>query len=238
MKLIDLTGQKFGRLEVICRDFEYQKSKNADKPYWKCRCDCGKEISVLGKSLREGNTKSCGCYSRDQAKNLKWTDISNYHFGRLTPIEYLGKSKWKCLCDCGNETVVLTGHLKSGHTTSCGCLHSKGEESITQFLIKKNVHFKKEYTTEDLKNEEGNKLRIDFAIFNNNDNKKPILFIEYNGKQHYDVNDAWYSEKLHKSDLLKSEYARRHNIPLIIIKYDENLDFVFSQIDFSKFGAT
>ena len=61
MKLIDLTGQTFGYLTVIERDYEYQKLKNADKPFWKCKCKCGNIVSVLGKSLREGNTKSCGC---------------------------------------------------------------------------------------------------------------------------------------------------------------------------------
>lgn len=96
MRLIDLTGKRFGRLTVICRDFETQKSKNAEKPYWKCKCDCGKEISVLGKSLRDGTTKSCGCYSRDQAKELNWIDITNQRFENLIAIKYLGKSKWEC----------------------------------------------------------------------------------------------------------------------------------------------
>lgn len=26
-----------------------------------------------------------------------------------------------CICDCGKETVVQKGHLKNGHTKSCGC---------------------------------------------------------------------------------------------------------------------
>ena len=29
---------------------------------------------------------------------------------------------WKCRCDCGKETVVAMGHLRSGHTKSCGCV--------------------------------------------------------------------------------------------------------------------
>lgn len=77
-------------------------------------------------------------------------------------------------------------------------------------------------------------LRIDFAILNQN--KKPILFIEFNGKQHYDTQDAWYSEKGVKSDQLKQEYAKNKNIPLIIIKYDDNINDVMNHIDFSKYG--
>lgn len=48
-KLIDLTGQKFGHLTVIERDFS--STKNAK---WKCRCDCGKEIIKIGQGLRNG----------------------------------------------------------------------------------------------------------------------------------------------------------------------------------------
>jgi hypothetical protein len=47
-------------------------------------------------------------------------------FNRLTPIECVGRTKrgvpkWRCLCDCGNKTIVTSGHLKNGHSKSCGC---------------------------------------------------------------------------------------------------------------------
>lgn len=49
-------------------------------------------------------------------------------FGRLT---VLGSSpptrkydyRFDCACECGNTVSVQSGHLKSGHTRSCGCLH-------------------------------------------------------------------------------------------------------------------
>ena len=72
MKLIDLTGKTFGNLIVIERDWEYQKKNNYKKPYWKCRCSCGKTISVLGKSLREGKQISCGCLAKQRAKQLNF----------------------------------------------------------------------------------------------------------------------------------------------------------------------
>lgn len=51
-KPIDLTGQKFGRLSVIER---VQNNKDG-RTMWKCRCDCGNERVVMGKSLRSGHT--------------------------------------------------------------------------------------------------------------------------------------------------------------------------------------
>jgi len=43
-------------------------------------------------------------------------------FGRLTVVKYAGNGKQVCRCDCGNETIVATVTLTSGHTKSCGCL--------------------------------------------------------------------------------------------------------------------
>lgn len=50
-------------------------------------------------------------------------------FGRLTAIEPSGytkskRIKWRCRCDCGNETIIASDKLLSGHTQSCGCLVS------------------------------------------------------------------------------------------------------------------
>ncbi len=48
------------------------------------------------------------------------------HFGKLTVIAEAekrnGRRHIKCQCDCGNETIVSLGHLRSGHTKSCGCM--------------------------------------------------------------------------------------------------------------------
>ena len=48
-------------------------------------------------------------------------DITDQPFGRLVAKEYVGKSRWRCECECGNEKVVRSAHLRSGKTTSCGC---------------------------------------------------------------------------------------------------------------------
>ena len=52
-------------------------------------------------------------------------DLTGQRFGMLTvlaPAEDIGSmTAWRCRCDCGKECVVMTGHLRDGHTTSCGC---------------------------------------------------------------------------------------------------------------------
>lgn len=65
---IDLLGYRFGRLLVI--DCAIPKiEKNGIRAQWLCLCDCGKEVVVIGKQLRQGKTKSCGCLRDDVCGN-------------------------------------------------------------------------------------------------------------------------------------------------------------------------
>ncbi len=57
---------------------------------------------------------------------MKLEILTGRKFNRLTVLSYYGvkrpyKHQWLCLCDCGNEKVVVSHHLKSGAISSCGC---------------------------------------------------------------------------------------------------------------------
>lgn len=57
----DITGQSFadGNITVIGR---YREKSADDRAQWICKCNlCGRYFYVPGKSLRTGNTRSCGC---------------------------------------------------------------------------------------------------------------------------------------------------------------------------------
>lgn len=58
----DLTGLRFGRLEVLERTWT-----NKHREFlWRCRCDCGNETVVPTHNLNSGNTTSCGCFGRER----------------------------------------------------------------------------------------------------------------------------------------------------------------------------
>lgn len=61
---IDITGQKFGRLEVIEFDGK-DKNKNS---MWVCKCECGNEKKVRGAHLKDGGIRSCGCLNKEVTK--------------------------------------------------------------------------------------------------------------------------------------------------------------------------
>lgn len=64
-RLIDLTGQKFGRLTVIKRAPNKILPGGQQKTQWECKCDCGNITIVLGYLLKNGETKSCGCLNSE-----------------------------------------------------------------------------------------------------------------------------------------------------------------------------
>lgn len=114
----DLTGQRFGKL--VCMEPTAERSCKGSV-VWRCRCDCGNECFAASKQLLAGYKRSCGCLSHPPLK-----EFVGKRFGKLTVIGYIGKQagmhRWKCRCDCGNETIVGQTLLQSGKTKSCGCI--------------------------------------------------------------------------------------------------------------------
>lgn len=116
----DITGMRFGMLVAL----EPTGEAVDRSAVWRCRCDCGGEVNTTLHQLRAGYRKSCGCLSHPARK-----DYVGKRFGQLTVTGYAGKwggtHRWRCLCDCGKETVVNQTLLQSGKTKSCGCLQVK-----------------------------------------------------------------------------------------------------------------
>lgn len=113
----DLTGKRFGKLQVISA---LDERDSYGRVQWNCVCDCGNRIVAPAGQLVNGCRRSCGCLSRPPLK-----DWVGKRFGNLTVIAYEGKRNkkhyWRCKCSCGNEVSVCQSSLLGGHTTSCGC---------------------------------------------------------------------------------------------------------------------
>ncbi len=63
MKIVDLTGQRFGKLTVVERLPKYRGKVT----YYRCTCDCGGESIVFYGNLGRG-TMTCGCGHKDAAQ--------------------------------------------------------------------------------------------------------------------------------------------------------------------------
>lgn len=147
-KLIDLTGDKFGKLTVI-RRFGID---NKCKPTWLCKCECGNETVTSGNNLRRGIAKSCGCNRRTTIKDRtkkKYpdknppSDISNAKYITTSKGEYilvdeddydyLNKFNWRLNSEGYAQTNVTKNEVVSMHT-----LIMKPAKGCTVGFISKN----------------------------------------------------------------------------------------------------
>lgn len=225
--VIDLTGQTFGDLTVLCQ----QGTTNNRQAIWLCKCKCGKERAALGYELKNGSVSACfECTKQNIIYKLPtYKKIHNQKFGKLTALNPTDKRDngghilWECQCDCGNRVYVSSNSLLTYNTLSCGCSQvSIGEEKIKTILMENNINFSRQYSFSDCKSPKNSLLFFDFAIFDNNN--KLLNLIEYDGIQHYQPVDFFggedYFNYLQQCDNIKNQYCQNNNINLIRIKYD------------------
>lgn len=213
---VDLTNKQFGYLTPLY----YIKGGK-----WHCKCKCGNELDVDTRNLNSGHTKSCGCLVKEKSsKNaINMIGFENEYLKVLDRDGSTdnGNALWKCMCKrCGNIFTAQGTHIRRREVCSCGCLKSINEQNISQLLSENNIEFSTQYTFPDLKGKD-RILRFDFAIFNNG---KLSHLIEYNGMQHYIEPEGKWKESFQYTqeyDKKKKEYCKKHNIPLIIIKYNQ-----------------
>jgi phage FluMu protein Com len=106
-ELIDMLHQKCGRLTVISR----AENKN-HRAQWNCLCDCGNTITISGKQLRSGQTKSCGCLRKETVRNQGY---KNKHSEEYV-IQKLQENGYELLSS-------YNGILKSATTKCLKCNH-------------------------------------------------------------------------------------------------------------------
>ena len=229
----DETGKIYGCLTVIEKSDKTDSSKSI---YWKCKCSCGNITIAPGYKLRNGTRVSCGCLRKKKLSQIAKRNIideTNNVYGRLTVIKLdhiddKSNRYWKCLCECGNYTIVRGSELRNGQTQSCGCLSSKGEYQIIQFLVKHKINFETQKTFDKCRFNDSNALaKFDFYFPEYN------LIIEYDGIQHFEIGSWNTEEKLLKTqehDLFKNKFCEENNIRLIRISYKDDLNAKLKEI--------
>lgn len=102
-KFVDHSGKRFGHLTAIKCDYRI-KLKDGWRDFWLCRCDCGKESTVMTFSLVNGSSKSCGCFGKEVRRTA-----CTIH-GGIHKIEY---GNWRGMLDrCYNKNK--TGYQDYG----------------------------------------------------------------------------------------------------------------------------
>lgn len=225
----DKTGQRFGRLVAIQR---------LPGGKYLCQCDCGNTVEVETGNLTTGNTQSCGCLQKERTSEASFKSLVGQRFGKLMVIERVENNRfnhvcYKCQCDCGGIAIVDSTNLKNGNTTSCGCIKSKGEMRIQQWLQEHQISYIPQYSHDQIILSSGRRPFFDFAIFTHTN--KLYCFLEYDGKQHFEYSGyGWDNQenfiKTQDRDKQKEEWCKKLNIPLYRIAYNQPIEPVLEGI--------
>ena len=215
-------GNKYGRLTILKR----AKNTSDGRAQWLCECECGNKIIVKGSSLRNGATKSCGCYQKEQTSKTNTINLIGKTINNFTVLESIQGTKtnhhsWRCRCNlCGSEdNIITTTNLYNQY--SCGCqTDSKGSCKIKEILNQNNISFITEKRFANCKFGDNNKTqaRFDFYLPDYN------CLIEYDGRQHFIQGNGNFDntkkfKQTQEHDNYKNKWCKENNFLLIRIPY-------------------
>ena len=226
MPKIDLTNKEFEYFTVINKNEERTKA-NGRNVFWNCKCKCGNTFIATTTEINKNIRKSCGCMKSKLLSQAHLQDLTGQRFGELTVLKrdlihsqngQKNRTYWFCKCSCGNILSVERTHLVNRQQSSCGCKNSIGELNIHKILNENNIFYQSQYTNSKLKTEKNGYLRFDFAILDDND--IVIRLIEFDGPQHhYQLEYFDDTLDIFLRDVMKNQYAKDNNIPLVRIPY-------------------
>lgn len=85
-----VAGRRYGRL-VILHSEKVRLKSNSRNTYYRCKCDCGREVTVASPNLYQGRTSSCGKHNESRGSNRRkkiiyeGKEITVKDFAKLTP---------------------------------------------------------------------------------------------------------------------------------------------------------
>ncbi len=139
----DISLQRFERLLVLAPAHSCPRKGM----YWTCLCDCGAECVVLGQMLRNGHTKSCGCYGKDlRSVGTALASMKHGHRvrGATTPT---WQSWWSATRRCTDPTFKSYADYGGRGITICNrwyeftaFLEDMGERPARTTLDRKEVN--------------------------------------------------------------------------------------------------
>jgi hypothetical protein len=131
--LINLKGRRFGKLLVIGDRITIK-----GRPWWPCKCDCGKECLQSSQKLSVGDAKSCGCSMGHPIKEIVGQRRGNLFIQKMIRSEE-GKIFYECLCGCKKTTIVSAGNLnRKNYTRSCGCIRPDAKRNPSPIEVKED----------------------------------------------------------------------------------------------------
>lgn len=127
MRYKDITGRRSGNLTAL----KFLKTDELNRAVWLCRCDCGKEIEVVGSRILSGSKKLCSRSCTETKAHIdpgqsygEWTVVD-----RETKVDSSGALLVHVLCSCGEGSFVSSIGLRKGKTKKCKSCALRGRHA-------------------------------------------------------------------------------------------------------------
>lgn len=105
-RVADLTGTRFGRWVVLGRVENMVRPSGRKQSRWLCVCDCGNRKKIVGASLRDGRSRSCGCLRQELLPSLGGRSLSpgqvSYTAAHQRVYRTKGSANLHPCVDCGS----------------------------------------------------------------------------------------------------------------------------------------
>ena len=127
-------GKKINRLKII--GFFREEKPPRTYGYFRCICDCGKQVSMRACDVIYERVLSCGCEKERKKDIERMSHIGEVH-NHLKIIDYVKKEEcgimrkfYKCECTCGNIVDIRCHFVLNGQNVSCGCCNNNGNYKV------------------------------------------------------------------------------------------------------------
>ena len=163
--LINLVGQRFGRLTVLERVENEITSSGNSVVMWRCLCDCCEEIIVRSSTLLHGYTKCCGCMKSHGEYYISTYLLSN-------SINFEKQKKFSDLLGVGGGNLSYDFYLPN-HNMLIECQGEQHERPIEYFGGEEQFIIQQEHDRRKLEYAKDNGyklLEISYKDYNNIDN--------------------------------------------------------------------
>lgn len=110
-----MINRRFGKLVVVEKGDNYIDKRGYPRDMWVCKCDCNNTKTILGLNLRSGNSKSCGCATKENA--IKINTKHGMNRTRLHEIwvgmrKRCNNKKCKCYKSYGGRGITVCNEWK------------------------------------------------------------------------------------------------------------------------------
>ena len=218
-KIHELVGNEYLKLDSIYI--------NAQTKFPIKHNTCGHEYEVIWNTFRNGSRcPKCSGLMKLTNEDIveRMCDLVSDEYTKLDDVYVNSYTKFSIKHNiCGHEYEVNWRSFQDGKRCP-KCNQSKGEKFIFDYLTNNDIPFSSQVKFEDCKYKAT--LPFDFGILSDED--KIIALLEYDGLQHFEPVKAWGGEEnlaiTQLRDQIKNQYCKDNNIPLLRIRYDEDIE--------------